>query len=469
MAEEIPKDGKCSCSKAEEAEDAVIVVPAEEPEKVEDCAPEDKIDGVCPPKKIVAPAVDSPVVGENVPAWAKALQTQISSISGIAEKLANLEIAAGVRNVPAPVSKVSSRRDEPFNLGKALEKVQKWIESDRTTSCSIEIPVDTLRSFNIKKVKTASGVRESYRNSFDSEMKIKEALGYTGTMSTPEEDTDVAMEPGAASFVPVTQFAKFKEVQKGNNAARFFKADLPATATQTPGTTATVGTMDIESVTVTPSTITGVHLEIDTDDIEDNPFDTVGTVVKHSAARFDDFIATDMLDTVSAQGTLTPLAWLRASDGAVVTTSDAASITFDPTGIAAGVRVLENQGLLKGGAKPVCFLHPQQFQELVEDSELTNYVQYAKPEITQNYQMAELYGCTLVRTNAVQNMTAQTNAAYNAIMCVPQHSYGVASKRTVNVKFHEVPEDNQIWATTNWRIKSGVIDANSIVRISSTQ
>ena len=83
--------------------------------------------------------------------------------------------------------------------------------------------------------------------------------------------------------------------------------------------------------------------------------------------------------------------------------------------------------------------------------------------------MAELYGCTIVRTNAIEAKTNVTNHAYNAIMCVPQHSYGTGSKRSVTVKFHEVPEDNQIWATTNWRVKSGVIDANSIVRISTTQ
>jgi hypothetical protein len=81
--------------------------------------------------------------------------------------------------------------------------------------------------------------------------------------------------------------------------------------------------------------------------------------------------------------------------------------------------------------------------------------------------MAELYGVRLVRTNAVEHKS-QTNPAINAIMCIPNHSYGIASKRNVTVKFHEIPEDNQIWATTNWRIKSGVIDASSIVRISTT-
>ena len=424
-----------------------------------DCPEDQKVDGKCP-----APKEETNTLEASV----KALQTQYASISGLLEKLTAKEIEAGVRAVPQPEAKVSNS-NEPFNMARAIEKVNKWIESDRSGSCSIEIPVDVLRGINTVKVRTPTGIQERYRNGYAIDQKVKEALGYTGTQALVDADTDVAMEPGGASFVPVTQFAKYKEIGKGNDKARFFKHDLPALATQTPGTTATVGTMDIEAIDITPSTITGVHLEIDTDDIENYPYDVVGTVVKASAAKFDDFIATDMLDTVSAEGTLTPLAWIKGTDGTIITSSDVASLTLDPTGIAVGVEKLENQGLLRGGAKPVVFVHPKQFRELIEDSELSNYTQFANPSITQKYQMAELYGCTIVRTNAIEAKTNTTNNAYNAIMCVPQHSYGIGSKRSVTVKFHEVSEDNQIWATTNFRIKSGVIDANSIIRISTTQ
>lgn len=434
--------------------------PAKEMDHPE-CPEDQKVDGKCP-------APEAKQETSSLEASVMALQTQYASISGLLEKLTAKEVEAGVRPVPKPEAKVSNSSNEPFNLQKALEKVSKWIESDRSGSCSIEIPVDYLRGINTVKVRTANGIQERYRNPYAIEQKVKEALGYTGTQALVDADGDVAMEPGGASFVPVTQFAKYKEIEKGSDRARFFKHDLPAPFTQTPGTTATIGTMDIEAVDVTPSTITGVHLEIDTDDIENYPYDVVGTVVKASAAKFDDFIATDMLDTVSAEGTLTPLRWISGA-GSTITHSDTNSVTMDPAGIRKGVEVLENQGLLRGGAKPVCFLHPQQFNELVGDGDLVNFVQFANPTITQKYQMAELYGCTLVRTNAVQEKDNTTFDSYGAIMCVPQHSYGVGSKRTVNVKFHEIPEDNQIWATTNWRIKSGVIDANSIIRISTTK
>ena len=77
-------------------------------------------------------------------------------------------------------------------------------------------------------------------------------------------------------------------------------------------------------------------------------------------------------------------------------------------------------------------------------------------------------GVQLVVTNAVEHKSDQTNASINAIMCIPKHSYGIGIKRDVTVKMHEIPEDNQVRVNTTWRTKAGVIDATSIVRISTT-
>ena len=55
-----------------------------------------------------------------------------------------------------------------------------------------------------------------------------------------------------------------------------------------------------------------------------------------------------------------------------------------------------------------------------------------------------------------------------ALMFIPKHSYGIAVKRDVTVKFHDIGEDNQIRINTTWRTKSGVLDTSSIVRISTT-
>ena len=184
---------------------------------MKDCPDEKKVDGKCPEAEAKQET--------SLEASIKALQTRYASISGLLEKLIAKEVEAGVREVPKPEAKVSNSTDEPFNMRKSLEKVQKWIEGDRSGSYNIEIPVDYLRGINTVKVKTPTGIQERYRNGYAIENKVKEALGYTGTQALVDADSDVAMEPGQTSFVPVTQFAKYKEIAKGSDKARFFKHD----------------------------------------------------------------------------------------------------------------------------------------------------------------------------------------------------------------------------------------------------
>jgi len=448
-----------------------------ESEQVDDCpANQHKVDGKCVDKesKVEQPKETSK---DEIPSWAKTLQdsftkiqTDYASLSGTLEKLKTLETQTGVREKPKPTTTIASDT-EPFSLKKAVEKVVNWIQSPERSErgCAIEIPVDFLRDISINRVKTPSGVMETWKNPYASSQKITEALGFTGTQSIFGVDTDVALEPGSVSRVPTRQFAKQKVLGQGEDKARFFKHDLPTTATQTAGTTATEATMDIEAVEINPSTITGVYFKVDTDDIENNAYDTLGVVTNAAAFRYEDFVSTDMLDTVSAEGTLTPGKWIRADTGATITHSDTASIAFDPTGIATGVEYLTEKGYLWGGVKPVAFLHPQQFKELIEDTELTNYIAFSEPNAYRKNTLAELYGCQIVVTNTVDEQDNTTTDAYHAIMCIPQHSYGIAYKRNVSLKFHEYPEDNQIRVTANWRTKSGVIDGTSIVRMTSAK
>jgi len=174
-----------------------------------------------------------------------------------------------------------------------------------------------------------------------------------------------------------------------------------------------------------------------------------------------------MLTTKSAEGTLTPGLWIRADTGAVITSSNVASVVFDETAIAVGREYLENQGYLRGGIKPVAFLHPQQWRQLITSTNVTSLATRSAPDIWLKAELEQFMGVQLVVSNAVE-LKSQTNDAYNALICVPKHSYGIGIKRDVTVKMHEYGEDNQVRVNTTWRTNTGVIDATSIVRVSST-
>jgi hypothetical protein len=329
-----------------------------------------------------------------------------------------------------------------------------------------DIALESLRSVNTKQTRDRQGaITESFR---DSPLQLKEAVSISGTHATQDLDTDVAIVPGGISFKPVFQFAKTKRIEAGMDRARFFKTTIPANGSQTVGTTPSEAVQTFTSVEVTPSTITGIYLAGDFDEIENSPFDLLQAIVEGSAASYEDFVATDMLDTISAEGTLTPGLWIRGDTGATITSSDVASMAMDETGIAFGREYLENQGYLRGGIKPICFLDPQQWRELITSTNVTSLATRSAPDIWLKAELEQFMGVQLIVTNAVEHKNNSTNNAVNAYMCVPKHSYGIGIKRDVTVKMHEIGEDNQVRVNTTWRTKAGVIDSTSIVRISTT-
>ena len=379
------------------------------------------------------------------------------------KKLASIEKSLKALTEKKPTAQISNLDDGVYtwkqvaeNMAPSLRKFGKF---------EFDINLESLRSINTKQSKDRMGqVTESFRAS---PLQLQEAVAISGTHATQDLDTDVALVPGGLSFRPVFEFAKVKRIEAGMDRARFFKTTIPANGSQTVGSTPSQATQTFTSIEVTPSTITGVYLVGDFDEIENSPFDLLQAIVEGSASSYEDFVATDMLDTKSKEGTLTPGLWIRGDTGATITSSNVASMVFDETAIAVGREYLENQGYLRGGIKPVAFLHPQQWRQLITSTNVTSLATRSAPDIWLKAELEQFMGVQLVVSNAVEEKS-QTNNAYNAIICVPKHSYGIGIKRDVTVKMHEVGEDNQVRVNTTWRTMTGIIDATSIVRVSTT-
>lgn len=416
-----------------------------------------------------------------------------ADISKETKRIQQLEtqLAEFKMNEKKPTAQVSSKHSQD-SIKNIREVADEYIDSLRKYGkYEFEIPTEVLRAINVAPAQNTQnsgmpiseayrgmnklGIQEAWNRPNKAVMEgyssktLKEAVVISGTHATQDLDTDVAIVPGGISFVPVFQFAKTKEIEAGSDRARFFKATIPGNQSQTVGTTATEATQTISAIEVTPSTITGTYLVGDFDEIENSPFDLLQVIVEGSAANYEDFVATDMLTTVSAEGTLTPGLWIRGDTGATITTSDNASVVMDETGVAFGREYLENQGYLRGGVKPVLFLHPKQWRQLITSTNVTSLATRSVPDIWLKAQLEQLFGVQLVVTNAVEAVNNTTIDAFNAYMCIPKHSYGIGIKRDVTVKMHEIPEDNEVRVNTTWRTKSGIIDATSIVRISTTQ
>lgn len=393
------------------------------------------------------------------------LITDYSNLSKQLEDLKKLETQIGIRK-PEPTTTVSNQDTSTLSLAEHADKMIKHIKQYGKYEMTVDY--DTLRKLAVQNVATSEGVREVYTSNPNNINKIKEAVTLSGTHAVPDVDPTVALVPGGISWKSVRQYAKYKELPQGSTTAKFFRKNLPGLNTQTAGTTPPESAQTFTAVDVTESTITGVYQPVSTAAIEDVPYDLLSEVVQAAAGLLIDFEATDMLDTVSAQGTLTPGRWIRGDTGLTISNSDIAGVVFDETPLFVAREYLEERGYLRGGVRPVAFIHPKQWRELVTSSEVSKLIQNSAPNLWLSQTVETLAGVEIVVTNTVQHVTAQTNQAYNAIVAVPQHSYGIASKRPVTIKFSERPEDNVIRTNVNWRLKSAVIDPSSIVRISST-
>lgn len=400
---------------------------------------------------------------ENVPKWADEIIQKLKAFE---------ELNGSKGTVPKPTARVGTGNQ----TYKTMAEVAKEYPEGLRTAGKYEFTIteSSLRNVQVATIDNGVNITERMRNrplDISKEgvsTSLTEAVVISGTHATQDLDTSVAIVPGGISFQPVFQFAKVKRIKSDSDRARFFKTTIPANGSQTVGSTPSEATQTFTSIEVTPSTITGTYLVGDFDEIEDSPFDLLQAIVEGTAMTYEDFVATDMLTTVSAEGTLTPGLWIRGDTGATITSSDTASVALDETGVAYGRAYLSNQGYLRGGVKPILFLHDDQWRELVTSTNVTSLATNSLPDIWVNARLEHFFGCQLVVTNAIENKTDQTNNAYNAVMCIPQHSYGIGIKRDVTVKMHEIPEDNQVRVNTTWRTKSGVIDSASIVRISTT-
>ena len=401
-----------------------------------------------------------------------------ASIEKLAKAVRELQKTQATKKEKLPTAKVVSSKDRVLPIDEIAKEMVEAISEGR--NYVFHIPLEYFRAINIQPAKFEKGegfltecyrgkslhVREAYTKP---NKTIHEAVTITGTHATQDLDTDVAIIPGGISFIPVFQFAKVKQVEQGKDRARFFTTTLPTPGAQTVGTTPTEATQTLTSIEVIPSVITGSYLVGDYDEIENSPYDLLQAIVEASAAAYDDFVATDMLDVVSGEGTLTVGLWIRGDTGATITDSDNASAAMDETGIAFGREYLEDQGYLRGGVKPVCVMHPQQWRELITSTNVTSLATRSVPDIWLKAQLEEFMGVQIVVSNAIEAVNNQTNDGYNALMFIPKHSYGIGVKRDVTVKFHDIGEDNQVRVNTTWRTKTGVLDASSIVRISTAQ
>src|SRR6185312_6651337 len=208
----------------------------------------------------------------------------------------------GNEATPKPMATVPEILSGPAPIG-SKEFAEKTIKRlSENGYAEIPLPYEELRSMGVGKINTAHGVRESFSRNYSGGMNIAEtASGITISTSAGVASVDptVAFVPGGITFAPVRQYCKFKSLAKGQTSGKFLKSTLPSTSSQTAGTTATAATQTITSVSVTPSTITGVFQYVNTDIEENEPEDILATTLNSAMMTILNYEATNLLGTTA--------------------------------------------------------------------------------------------------------------------------------------------------------------------------
>ncbi|NWG38087.1 hypothetical protein [Nitrososphaera sp.] len=276
----------------------------------------------------------------------------------------------------------------------------------------------------------------------------------------------VLVVPGGRMKTPVRQYCAYEEIPAGNDRAHFYTIGAFDFGAITEGTEPTNVAQTVSKKTATPS-IRGAVQRVGYSQIESTPFALVDAINQAMVMAAIDDEATDLLSTT--YDAVSPTNWVRADTGAAITSDDVASLTFKREGLLAAKRLIAQQGYDVSPGNLVLFIHPKAYQELLLDSNLNNFYQYARPDVTATGMLEQLYGIDIVIADQVKAQDNTTNDTYRNVLAVKGVAFGMASARNVAMEAQRRNEVQQVIVSGTHRVKSVVVDETASCRISSAQ
>jgi len=275
----------------------------------------------------------------------------------------------------------------------------------------------------------------------------------------------IILDPGGISRTPVRQYTNFQEVAQGTNTVNFYSGNTGATgfAAITVGTAITDVAATVTRTQAVPAH-TGMMISVGFPDIHDIPGDVVSYVNDVMALRAIEDEATEVLTTT--WGTYAATNWVDGAGGPI-TTDDIATNVLTRDGVTNGRKLIGIDGWPTIPGSQVLYLHPTAFEELMTDTNLNNFYQFARPEITANMVLEQLYGVQLEISNQVPLNSNTTFDNYRNPMFTKGVSTGLASSQNLEMEADRRNELSQILITGRHRIRGARALETSHCRIST--
>ena len=301
--------------------------------------------------------------------------------------------------------------------------------------------------------------------------EVQEAVSTSGTIPGVKQASNISIQLGSKTAIPIRQYGQFQAVTTGQNTARFYRITVPdaGAITESPTTDITAVTHTLTAIDVTCS-IRGWRQVVEKANLEDYPasfLNAIRETARLEAIRDEHkLILQDLGATDHDFGGITTAPYhIGGSDGAATsnTTEEDADGELDEDGLTFSKRYLEELGQDTSPGNLVAFISPRAFEALISSTSLSEYTQIGNAGVTRLGQMERLYGIDIIVTN---ELLSANNASRN-LVCVKGKAWGLASQRKMEIEFQKNVA-GQYWDIV-WthRIGVDILDPNTYVIVSS--
>ena len=301
--------------------------------------------------------------------------------------------------------------------------------------------------------------------------EVQEAVSTSGTVPGVKQSSNISIQLGSKTAIPIRQYGQFQAVPTGQNTARFYRITVPdaGAITESPTTDITAVTHTLTAIDVTCN-IRGWRQVVEKANLEDYPasfLNAIRETARLEAIRDEHkLILQDLAATDHDFGGVTTAPYhIGGSDGAATgtTTEEDADGEFDEDGLTFSKRYLEELGQDTSPGNLIAFISPRAFESLISSTSLSEYTQIGNAGITRLGQMERLYGIDIIVTN---ELLSANNASRN-LVCVKGKCWGLASQRKMEIEFQKNIA-GQYWDIV-WthRIGVDILDPNTYVIVST--
>ena len=301
--------------------------------------------------------------------------------------------------------------------------------------------------------------------------EVQEAVSTSGTVPGVKQSSNISIQLGSKTAIPIRQYGQFQAVPTGQNTARFYRITVPdaGAITESPTTDITAVTHTLTAIDVTCN-IRGWRQVVEKANLEDYPasfLNAIRETARLEAIRDEHKLILQDLGALDHDfgGVTTAPYHIGGSDGAATSnpTEEDADGELDEDGLTFSKRYLEELGQDTSPGNLIAFISPRAFESLISSTSLSEYTQIGNAGITRLGQMERLYGIDIIVTN---ELLSANNASRN-LVCVKGKCWGLASQRKMEIEFQKNIA-GQYWDIV-WTHRVGVdiLDPNTYVIVST--